>query len=191
MTGSVPAHTVESSATNRASRQREDCMMRRPITAAFLAIVASLAIASAALATECTNVSKSDPAAGAQALIDANTGEILWMTEGLANRLAQGVVDPDTSEGFHGLVAFDLNSDGSADFSTWINVGPDGESFCSASGVPAGYDGDFDPAPNNVGEFVAWIAQNVGNSGAYTPGNAQDPAPPFVPFVIDCNPTAP
>jgi hypothetical protein len=67
----------------------------------------------------------------------------------------------------------------------------DGASFCSESGVPAGYDGDFDPAPNNVGEFVAWIAQNVGNSGAYNPGNAQDPAPPFVPFVIDCNPTAP
>ncbi len=69
--------------------------------------------------------------------------------------------------------------------------GGDGASFCSESGVPAGYDGDFDPAPNNVGEFVAWIAQNVGNSGTYNPGNAQDPAPPFVPFVIGCNPTAP
>jgi hypothetical protein len=66
-----------------------------------------------------------------------------------------------------------------------------GASFCSESGVPAGYDGDFDPAPNNVGEFIAWIAQNVGNSGAYNPGNAQDPALPFVPFVIGCNPTAP
>ncbi len=78
--------------------------MRRPITAAFLGIVASLAIASSALGHECTNASKSDPAAGAQALIDSNTGEILWMTEGLANRLAKGVVDPDTSEGFHGLL---------------------------------------------------------------------------------------
>ena len=66
-----------------------------------------------------------------------------------------------------------------------------GASICSESGVPAGYNGDFDPAPNNVGEFVASIAQNVGNSGAYNPGNAQDPAPPFVPFVIGCNPTAP
>lgn len=101
--------------------------MRRPFAAAFLGIVASLAIASSALATECTNASKSDPAAGAQALIDATTGEILWTTEGLANRLAQGVVDPATSEGFHGLVAFDVNGDGVADFSTWINVGPDGE----------------------------------------------------------------
>ena len=102
-------------------------MMRRPITAAFLGIIASLAIASSAMATECINASKSDQAAGAQALIDANTGEILWTTEGLANRLAQGVVDPETSEGFHGLVAFDATGDGIADFSTWINVGPDGE----------------------------------------------------------------
>jgi hypothetical protein len=87
--------------------------MRRSITASFLGIVTSLAIASSALGHECTNASKSDPAAGAQALIDSNTGEILWMTEGLANRLANGVVD--------------LNSDGIADFSTWIGVGPDGE----------------------------------------------------------------
>ena len=59
-----PAPNVESSATNRASRQREDCMMRRPITAAFLGIVASLAIASSALGHECVNASKSDQAAG-------------------------------------------------------------------------------------------------------------------------------
>ncbi len=101
--------------------------MRRPITAAFLGIVASLAIASSALATECINASKSDQAAGAQALIDANTGEVIWMTEDLANRLAQGVVDPVTGEGLHGLIAFDATGDGIADFSTWIEVGPDGE----------------------------------------------------------------
>jgi len=101
-------------------------MMRRPITAAFLAVVASLAIASSALAHECTNASKSDQAAGAQALIGP-TGDIVWTTEGLANRLAQGVVDPETSEGFHGLIAFDVDGDGIADFSTWIDVGPDGE----------------------------------------------------------------
>jgi hypothetical protein len=101
--------------------------MRRSITATFLGVVASMLIASSALATECFNASKSDQAAGAQALIDGNTGEILWTTEGLANRLAQGVVDPDTAEGFHGLVAFDMTNDGIADYSTWINVGPDGE----------------------------------------------------------------
>ena len=101
-------------------------MMRRPITAAILGIVASLAIASSALAHECTNASKSDPAAGAQILIGP-TGEIIWTTEGLANRLAQGVVDPATGAGFHGLIAFDGDGDGNADYSTWIDVGPDGE----------------------------------------------------------------
>lgn len=101
--------------------------MRRPITAAFLGIVASLAIASSALAHECINASKSDQAAGAQALIDSNTGEILWITEGLANRLTKGVVDPVTGEGLHGQIAFDATGDGIADFSTWVEVGPDGE----------------------------------------------------------------
>jgi hypothetical protein len=101
-------------------------MMRRPIIAAFLGIVASLAIASSALGHECTNASKNDPAAGAQILIGP-TGEIVWTTEGLANRLAQGVIDPDTGAGFHGLIAFDANGDGTADYSTWIDVGPDGE----------------------------------------------------------------
>lgn len=100
--------------------------MRRSITATFLGIVASLAIVSSAFAHECFNASKQDQAAGAQLLFDATTGEIVWMTEGLANRLEQGVIDPATSEGFHGLVAFDIDGDGDADFSTWIDVGPDG-----------------------------------------------------------------
>ena len=101
--------------------------MRRPFTAVLLGVVASLAIASSALAHECINASKSDQGAGAQALIDWNTGQILWMSEGLAARLAHGVIDPATSEGFHGLVAFDATGDGIADFSTWIDVGPNGE----------------------------------------------------------------
>ena len=101
--------------------------MRTSITAAILGVVASLAIASSALATDCTNASRGDPAAGAQALIDWNTGDVLWMTEGLASRLAHGLIDPATTEGFHGLIAFDATGDGIADFSTWIGVGPDGE----------------------------------------------------------------
>jgi hypothetical protein len=100
--------------------------MRRPITATILGIVASLAIASSVLAHECINVSKSDQAAGAQALIGP-TGEVVWMTEGLAHRLEQGLIDPVTTEGFHGLYAVDVAGDGTADFSTWIDVGPDGE----------------------------------------------------------------
>ena len=101
--------------------------MRRPLTATFLGIVASLLIASSAFAHECINASKSGQAAGAQVLIDGTTGEILWTTEGLANRIAQGVVDPDTGAGFHGLIAFDADGDGTADYSTWVDVGPEGE----------------------------------------------------------------
>jgi hypothetical protein len=91
-----------------------------------LGIVASLLIASSALAHECTNASKSDPAAGAQVVIGQD-GSILFITEGLAIRLAAGIVDPDTGAGFHGLIAFDETGDGIADYSTWIDVGPDGE----------------------------------------------------------------
>jgi hypothetical protein len=97
--------------------------MRRPITASILAVVASLAIATSALAHECMNASKSDQAAGAQVLIDAMTGEILWMTPGLAQRFEQGLIGPD-AEGFHGLLAFDFDGDGEADVSTWVGVGP-------------------------------------------------------------------
>jgi hypothetical protein len=100
--------------------------MRRPLTATFLGIVASLLIASSAMAHECTNASKSDPAAGAQVVIGMN-GEIIYVTAGLATRLANGVVDPATGAGFHGLIAFDEDGDGIADYSTWIDVGPDGE----------------------------------------------------------------
>jgi hypothetical protein len=45
---------------------------------------------------------------------------------GLENRIAQGIVDFESGEGFHGLIAFDVDGDGVADFSTWIGVGPDG-----------------------------------------------------------------
>ncbi len=34
---------------------------------------------------------------------------------------------PITGAGFHGLIAFDADGDGNADYSTWIDVGPDGE----------------------------------------------------------------
>lgn len=101
--------------------------MRRSIIAATLGVLASLAIASSALATDCTNASKSDPAAGAQILIDGNTGALLWATPGVIERLQRGVIDPTTGVGYHGLLAFDFDGDGLADASTWFGVGPDGD----------------------------------------------------------------
>jgi hypothetical protein len=101
--------------------------MRTSIIASILGVLASLAIASSALATDCTNASKSDPAAGAQILIDGSTGALLWATPGVIERLQRGVIDPTTGEGFHGLIALDVSGDGLADVSTWFGVGPDGD----------------------------------------------------------------
>lgn len=100
--------------------------MRRIIASAAAAAALSLVLATSALAFDCTNASKSDPAAGAQLVIDINTGAIVSMTEGLAKRIDQGLVDPATGAGFHGLVGLDFDSDGEADVSTWVGVGPDG-----------------------------------------------------------------
>ena len=101
--------------------------MRTSIIASTLGALASLAIASSALATDCTNASKSDPAAGAQILIDGNTGALLWATPGVIERLQREVIDPTTGDGFHGVLALDFNADGLADVSTWFGVGPDGD----------------------------------------------------------------
>lgn len=44
------------------------------------------------------------------------------------------------------------------------------------------------------GHFISFIAQNVGHSGAFNPGNDHGPVPGAAPFVpthrdADCNPT--
>ena len=91
---------------------------------AGLAAGAALVLAAGpSLAHECVNASKPQ-GAGIQVLIGP-TG-IVWTTPGLAERVSQGLVDPDTGEGFHGLVGFDFDGDGVVDFSTFI-VGPDDE----------------------------------------------------------------
>jgi hypothetical protein len=51
----------------------------------------------------------------------------LWATPGALNRVAQGLVDPATGAGFHGIIAFDLDGDGAADVSSWFGVGPVGD----------------------------------------------------------------
>jgi hypothetical protein len=53
--------------------------------------------------------------------------QVLYMSKGLQNRIERGLIDFDTGEGFHGIVAFDIDGDGVADASTYIGVGPDGE----------------------------------------------------------------
>jgi hypothetical protein len=94
------------------------------IALAGIATTSSLVfVAAPALAHECTNASKPVPA-GVQVVLGPTGVE--WTTPGLEARIAQGLVNPDTGEGFHGLIGFDFDGDGSVDFSTYI-VGPDDE----------------------------------------------------------------
>jgi len=99
----------------------------KQITRLALAGVAagsSIVLAAApSLAHECVNASK-PAAAGVQVILGPDGVE--WSTPGLAARFSAGLVDPDTGEGFHGIVGFDFDGDGVVDFSTYI-VGPDDE----------------------------------------------------------------
>ncbi|HZD24155.1 MAG TPA: hypothetical protein VE569_12260 [Acidimicrobiia bacterium] len=101
--------------------------MRRSMFVTAVTAALCLLIAAPALADHCTNASKSDPMDGAQVLIGAD-GSILWTTEGLAQRLEAGLIGED-GEGFHGIIALDLDGDGVADVSTWFGVGPEGDAI--------------------------------------------------------------
>lgn len=101
-------------------------VVKRSIVVSAVGLVLSLVIAAPAFAFECTNASKKHAAAGAQIVLGAD-GEILSISEGLVRRIEQGIVDGDTGEGFHGLIAFDFDGDRIADASTWLGVGPEGE----------------------------------------------------------------
>jgi hypothetical protein len=100
-------------------------VIRRTALVALGGAAALVLSAGPSLATECVNASK-PLSAGNQVIVDATTGEVVWSTVGLANRFAQGLVDPETGEGFHGLIGFDFDGDGAVDFSTYV-VGPDDE----------------------------------------------------------------
>jgi hypothetical protein len=98
--------------------------MRRIIVGAAVAVAMSLVLATSALAMDCVNASKNQ-AAGVQAVLDSNF-EPVWLSKGLQQRIDQGVVDPLTGAGLHGLIGFDFDDDGVVDASTWVGVGPDG-----------------------------------------------------------------
>jgi len=101
--------------------------MRSRVVGLILGAVASLALVGTALATDCVNASKADQSAGVQVVLDGTTGEIEWMTPGVAERIERGVLDPEAEDsGFHGLIGIDFDGDGVVDVSTWLGVGPDG-----------------------------------------------------------------
>lgn len=99
--------------------------VRRLALGSVAVSAALLAASGPAWAHECMNASKNQ-AAGVQVVIDVNTGGIVWLSNGLQQRIDQGLVNPDTGEGFSGLLGLDLNGDGVADVSTFI-VGPNAE----------------------------------------------------------------
>lgn len=98
---------------------------RRLAIVGALTAVMMLGSAGTAFAHICINASKNgnNPSAGAQ-IIFGDDDEILHITNGLAKRIEKGLVDPETGEGFHGIIAFDVDGDGEADLHTFI-VGPD------------------------------------------------------------------
>jgi hypothetical protein len=100
--------------------------MRRSIFVSTVALLISVLIAGPALATECTNASK-PPAAGAQLILGPDFMTPIYISDALLKRIERGIIDFETGEGFHGIVAFDFDGDGEADASTWFGVGPDGE----------------------------------------------------------------
>jgi len=94
-------------------------------TAALIAVPALLLVtAGQASAHECTNADK-PPGAGIQVLLGPDDS-IEWATPGVYQRIAAGLIDPDTGAGFRGLIGFDFGGDGAADLFTYI-VGPAGE----------------------------------------------------------------
>jgi hypothetical protein len=70
-----------------------------------------------ALAHECINPSKKG-SAGAQ-ITFGDGEEPVSMTKGVEKRIEKGIIDPETGEGFHGLIGFDMDGDGVADLTTW------------------------------------------------------------------------
>jgi hypothetical protein len=96
--------------------------VRRVSLGAVTLMVAALLAAGPVLAGHCTNADK-NAAAGVQVVIDIVTGQIVFVSNGLQHRIDQGLVDPNTGEGFSGLIGFDLDGDGVADLTTFI-VGP-------------------------------------------------------------------
>jgi hypothetical protein len=101
-------------------------IVKRALVVTTGAVAGLVLIAGPALADNCTNASKKYADSGAQIVFGPND-EVLFITQGLENRISQGIVDPESGEGFHGIIAFDFDGDGVADASTYIGVGPEGD----------------------------------------------------------------
>jgi hypothetical protein len=102
-------------------------MLRKAAAGAGVSILAMVAMGGTALADHCTNAEK-DPTKGVQVVINTTDGSIESANAGVQNRVENGLIDPDSGEGFHGLVGLDNDGDGTADAMTYI-VGPEGDAL--------------------------------------------------------------
>jgi hypothetical protein len=102
--------------------------MHKTLAGVGVAALATLAMGGTAFADHCTNIQKDlhDPSKGVQVIINDTDGSIEWANAGVVNRVGQGLIDPATGEGFHGLVGLDFDGDGTVDVMTYI-VGPEGD----------------------------------------------------------------
>jgi hypothetical protein len=95
-------------------------------------LVGPVAFAGTAFADHCTNIQRDqhDPSKGVQVVLDVSGAEasIESANPGVMNRVDNGIIDPATGEGFHGLIGFDVDGDQTVDVMTY-QVGPEGDAL--------------------------------------------------------------
>ncbi len=104
--------------------------MHKVFAGVGVATLATLGMGGTAFADHCTNIQRDlrDPSKGVQVVINDTDGSIESANAGVVNRVGQGLIDPASGEGFHGLVGIDFDGDGSVDVMTYI-VGPEGDAL--------------------------------------------------------------
>jgi hypothetical protein len=104
--------------------------MHKALAGLGVAALATVAMGGTAFADHCTNIQRDthDPSKGVQVVINATDDSIESANAGVVNRVGQGLIDPATGAGFHGIVGLDFDGDGTVDAVTYI-VGPEGDAL--------------------------------------------------------------
>ena len=79
-----------------------------------------------ALAHQCMNASK-QPDAGVQVIVGGDFETIVWASPQVQSRVANGTIDLESGDGFHGQFGVDFDGDLVPEFVVWVNIGPDGQ----------------------------------------------------------------
>jgi hypothetical protein len=107
-------------------------VLRRALVGTGVGLIGALGFAGTAFADHCTNPQRDghDPSKGVQVILDVSGPEpsIEWANPGVLNRVDNGIIDPESGEGFHGLIGFDFDGDELVDVMTY-QVGPEGDAL--------------------------------------------------------------